>query len=180
MINIPAIFEELVSNVSVTLQRPIYFFYGSRKELVAHLDMLDAGTTTKDKKYPLVWFVYPFTKRFHDGSQDYCELPDLAIYICTGAKQSSSTKERMTESFIPTLYPIYEELMKEIDLTSKLHYYTSEIEHDLIDWPFWGEPEGRQEVNPLNDIVDAVLIRNLKLFLNQDLCPTVSSGRLLG
>jgi hypothetical protein len=180
MINVPAIFEGLVTKVQTELSRPVYFFYGSRKELVNHLTQLSAGTTTGAKKYPLVWFVFPFTKRFSDNNQEYCELPDLMIYICTGTKQNSSTKQRMTDNFIPTLYPIYQELLNQIDLSDKLTWEGGEIPHEVIDWPFWGDPEPKQEVNPLNDMVDAVLIKNLKLIVNLDLCEDVLTGRLIG
>jgi hypothetical protein len=180
MVNIPAIFEELVDKVSEKIGTPVYFFHGSRKELVAHLQLLGQGVTTKDKKYPVFWLVYPFTKRFGGDHLEYCELPDLMIYIATYTIPNSSTAQRMTDNFFPVLYPIYEGFLYQLDETDKITWQGGDIPHDVIDWPFWGEPEGKQDANPLNDTVDAVLIRNLKLIVNLDLCGSVPSGKLIG
>lgn len=169
MINLPAIFESLVANVATKLGEPVYFDCGSRKEIVAHLDQKTKGIASKDERFPLIWMVFPFTKDFRVIGEDF-KVPDLAFYIANLTKRDSSTKQRMVDNFLAVLYPIYEEFINQIESSGYFFWEDDHIPHQLIDWPFWGEPEGKQDAIPLNDVVDAVLIKGLNLIVNTELC----------
>lgn len=168
-INIPALFAAVVVNVSDNLGRPVYFDYGKLKEVTRKLTQLDGGVTTKDKKYPLVWLVMNYAESYgdHDG---FCELDDITIMICTLTNPSSYTSARIDANFTPTLYPIYDALIAELEDTWYFDHELLEFQHQKIDCPYWNEDMAKGDYNQFNDFIDAIQIRGLKLLVNESIC----------
>jgi len=75
----------------------------------------------------------------------------------------SYTPDRYNINFYPVLYPIYSELLNQIDLDIRtLTQGKDLIPHTKIDWPYW---DAGKETNPFNDRLDVVEIKNMKLKL---------------
>lgn len=168
-INIPGLFSAVVASVATTLGRPVYFDYGKLKEITRKLTQLDGGITTKDKKYPLVWLVMNYAESY--GNNDgFCELDDITIMICELTDPSSYTSARIAANFTPTLYPIYDAFMAELENSSYFDHGMLEFQHQKIDCPYWNEDMTKGDYNQFNDFIDAIQIRKLKLIVNESTC----------
>jgi hypothetical protein len=171
-INIPALFAAMVANVSTSLGKPVYFDYGKLKEVTRKLTQLDGGITTKNKKYPLVWLVMNYAEDY-GNTDEFCELNDVTIMICTLTDPSSYTSARVEANFIPVLYPIYDALVQEL---GDSYFFEDtgllDFEHTKIDCPYWNEDAGIGDgkYNQFNDFIDAIQIRKLKLIVNESTC----------
>jgi hypothetical protein len=168
-INIPALFAAVIAAVATRLGRPVYFDYGKLKEVTRKLTQLDMGVTTKDKKYPLVWLVMNYAESYgdHDG---FCELDDITIMICELTDPSSYTSARMANNFEPTLYPIYDALMAELESSNYFDHPILEFQHQKIDCPYWNEDMAKGDYNQFNDFIDAIQIRRMRLIVNEATC----------
>jgi hypothetical protein len=149
-----------------------YFSYGHYAEVTKNLTQADRGVTTKGKKYPLIWLVMDFVERKGAAGKDYyAELPDLQILIATGSDAKSDTPQRYEQKFKTVLYPVYGALLEAICDSS---YFTAvapdDIPHEKIDRPYWGgqDTQNNGAANLFNDFIDAIQIRKLQLFVNQN------------
>lgn len=116
---------------------------------------------SKPKKYPLVWYVMNFKEGMGNVGL-YAKLPDPRIYIMTNTQLNYTMKERRDNTFLPILYPIYAELIKQFSLSPYFRITSEEsLEHTKIDMPYWSE-DG-QKTNFYNDYIDAIQIVDLKL-----------------
>lgn len=169
LVNIPAVFGQVVTNVATKLNRQIFYDYGKLKEIVRRLIAKGGGKTTKEK-YPLVWLVFNYGEDYGD-TDEYCKLEDITIMICELSDDKMSTPERIAAKFIPTLYPIYQAFINELG-DSGLFDHTGEIDfkHRKIDCPFWNEDMKAGDNNQFADFIDAIQIRGLKLTVNQATC----------
>jgi hypothetical protein len=157
-VNIPELFKTVVSEVSTTLDRAVYFDYGKLKDVTRKLTQKDMGITTGNKKYPLIWLVMNYAE--HYGNQDgFCELNSLTIMICNLTKPELTTQQRMIDNFIPNLYPIYDGFMSQLDDSG---YFEptglAGVEHKKIDCPYWNEDMLKGDLNQFNDHIDAIQI----------------------
>jgi hypothetical protein len=175
---IKELFEDITGKVNGVLstraQDPfsVQFDYGNYSEVVKNLtDKGRATTTASRKKYPLIWLVMDFPERFSGGNTDYyCELPNLQLLIVMGTSKTESTAKRYEKYFLPRLYPIYEQLKKQmVDSGFFTLLSTEAIPHEKIDRPYWGgQDSGDGKTNLFNDYIDCIQIRNLKLFVNEN------------
>lgn len=157
MIWIPDLFKEVVSNVSIALGKPVYFDYGRHPEVQRNLLKKDKQPSLKDKKFPLVWLVMDFLEDYQASSR-VAELPNLSIWILERTKPDYKMDERRDNTFVPTLYPIYEELLKQFSKSASF-MMPSKIPHNKTDRAYWGG----DNKNMFSDYIDAVEISGLKL-----------------
>lgn len=171
VINIPALFATLAARVNTALSPdlPVYFDYGRYIEVTRNLTQKDGGITTKNKKYPLIWLVYPFTVQECIAGVGV-EILDMQIIIATVTTQASTTPDRMAENFIPKLYPIYEELKRQIDNSGFFEDIDFENVHKRIDQPYWDGKDGTSVANLFNDFIDAIQLKNIRLKVNEETC----------
>jgi hypothetical protein len=179
--NIPDLFADIAAKVDEALFSRdvdpfhVYFDYGHYAEVTRNLTNKDGGVTTKNKKYPLIWLVMDFVER--RGELNFpVQLPDLHILIATKTDVDSTTPKRIASNFKPRLYPIYRELLYQMGQSG---YFTvtepETIPHEKIDRPFWGgqDVNGANGVaNLFNDHIDAIQVRKIKLFVNEQICLT--------
>lgn len=170
MINIPELFRTLTSSVNDALSDiEVFFDYGHYMEVTRNLSQKDQGISNKDRKYPLIWLVMDFTERYGHNTA-YCELPDLSLIIATATNKDSSTPERMEQNFVPILYPIYSELINQIQESGFFHISDFQVAHEKIDRPYWDGKEAQGGANLFNDFIDAIQIRRMNLIVNQEAC----------
>lgn len=181
-ISITDLFKDVAEKVNAVLSTratdpfPVFFDYGYKNEVTRNLTHKDAGITTKDKKYPLIWLVMAFKERYVDDKDYYCELPDISIIIATITRNDSTSAQRIEANFVPRLYPIYTELLNQIAASGYFTVLSPEsIPHEKIDRPYWGGEEETARTmtgsaNLFNDFIDAIQIRGLNLFVNESVC----------
>jgi hypothetical protein len=166
---IPDIIAQVVASANTVLSNrlddpfEVYYDFGHEFEIIKNLVAKDGAPSLKDKKYPLVWLVMDFEEEILPKSHIYSSVA-LQMIICVPSSQNYTMQERRDKSFLPRLYPIYEELINQL-CESKLFvgHPVKEIPHIKIDRPFWSGPDKKGEANPLQDIVDAIQIKNLNL-----------------
>jgi len=140
----------------------VNYMYGPFKEIVKRLTQWTASDTYEPKKYPLVALVQPFNEN-NSSQVGVASVDDLTILICMLTDAESYTPDRYNINFYPVLYPIYSELLNQIDLDIRtLTQGKDLIPHTKIDWPYW---DAGKETNPFNDRLDVVEIKNMKLKL---------------
>ena len=171
---IPDIFAEVVARVNaVTSAKAIdpfdvYFDFGSYSEVQKKLIIKDNSITMKDLKYPLIWLVQPFSEKMHPTLGCYASIaPNILILDQT--KPDATTQERYSETgrFTLRLYPILEELLKQLSKTPALYQIPlAKIQFVKTDYPYWGSDGEAMNYNLFTDFIDAIELKDLKLNVN--------------
>lgn len=156
---IPDLVMEVVGNVAVALGRPVYFDYGRHPEVQKNLIKKDKSITQKNQKFPLVWLVMDFIEDRTSSKDVYCVLPNLSIWIITNTKEEYSMDERRDNTFVPVLYPIYDELLNQFRKSLSFERSPLGIPHSKIDRAYWGA----DNKNMFSSYIDAIELANLKL-----------------
>lgn len=138
--------------------------HGHIDELNETLSQWSKEPDTDVKRYPLVWLVHPFTLR-RESSDVYGTLVNGRILIITNTDPNLKSSERLEQIFKPTIYPIYRQLMVELNNHPAIQMeYDGNRSHEVTDLYFW---ENMSE--GLNDKVDCRLISGLSLAVNNNL-----------
>lgn len=175
-INIPALFGAVAAKVntvfSTRLSDPftVYYDFGRYLEITNRLVEKGKAIVGKNQRYPLIWLVIPFREIYGD-SNGYCDLTDVQIIIAMPTEPTSTTPDRIAENYVPRLYPIYEELLKQIRISGFFSEIADEIQHIKIDQPYWdGKENGNSAANMFNDFIDAIQLKNIRLTVNETTC----------
>jgi hypothetical protein len=172
IISIPKIFATVAAAVNKTFSErasddfQVYFDYGHYIEVMTNLVRKDNSISQKEQKYPLIWLVMDFPEVIDARTVGYCTLPKIDMLIVVPTTPDLTTSERIEKTFVPRLYPIYEELLKQIALSGLfLQQSVMELYHEKIDRPYWGmqDVQGNGQANLFNDFIDAIQIRGMRL-----------------
>lgn len=183
VVNIPALWAAVAAKVDAKLfsraDDPfhVWFDYGRYIEITRRLTEKDGGVTTPSKRFPLIWLVIPFEEEY-GNTGEVTELKNVQIIIATTTKLDSTTPQRMIDNFVPRLYPIYEEMIKQIKISGFFSEIGYDVPHKKIDQPYWdGKEGGAQQANMFNDFIDAIQLKNIRLTVNETTC---DQFRLIG
>jgi hypothetical protein len=174
------IFQEIVERVNLSLMAElqtleptiegIQYEHGHPREIVETLQQKDQSATYRFQKYPIIALFQDFPET--NIGIGYQTEVNLNLIIAKGTRKDYKAKERYDYNFLPFLYPIYEELLKEIDRDKRIQTYgVQSIDHVKWDRLFWGR-NGLfgNDSNIFSDYLDAIEIKNLKLKINLKLC----------
>jgi hypothetical protein len=143
--------------------------YGYSRELNETLKQYASNDDFSVKKFPLVWLQQPFTIVKDLTGAVHGTILSLRLFICTGTEVNLKSTERMSKIFKPILYPIYYELMTQIDLSTGFHSTSADqINHTIIDRYFWAEDE---EI--IGDKVDCLVLDIQNLVIAKKYCTTI-------
>jgi hypothetical protein len=118
--------------------REPYYIYGHPKEIAHRLSLKDKSATNKLRKFPLVALFQDFAENHGELLSDDYNLSFTCIIVMSTNKNYTS-QERYENTFKPILYPIYELLLKKMDISEYLITVDYElIEHIKTDRLFWG------------------------------------------
>lgn len=95
-------------------------------------------------------------------------ITNLTLIIIYFSKPDITREQRETNVFRPILYPVYNELLRQLKIDGRFSIYDiTKIKHDQINRPHWGDPDLYKEY-PLKGVFDGIEISNLQLktFLN--------------
>lgn len=163
--------ETLVASVKTVLGIPVLNYqYGYIEELRQTLIQMEAPGFDL-LKYPLVWFVEPFTETRESG--DYYSDTSIELFIIHATDKTLKASERMAQVFKPVIFPIYRELVNQF--TSAHHVFdipvNTHLPHKKTNRYYWGEEQQKK----IADVFDCMHISNLKLKIkNNRNCEAVS------
>ena len=168
------VFGQLVSRVSASLAfcnpkiKQVYYIYGNPLEVA---DVLANDKENKQyDKYPLVILFTDITNT--RGAVGYDSTVPVRIAIVNNTEHNYRAPKRMDVNFKPVLYPIYRELLNQIDslVIGKQYkvfdtgYGVQDIQHEQTDRLYWGAAADDNK-NPFNDRLDAIELKmNLKIY----------------
>lgn len=157
----------VVSAVKTALSLPVLDYqYGHIEELNITLKEYENGSNY-DKKFPMIWLAEPFdTQKGYPALHGICD-PDIFIFHKT--EKQYKAKERMQKVYVPVIYPIYDELLRQIVKSVMFdHTDPSQIKHTIRKGYYWDE---QQKI--FNSTVDCLRISKLelRLFNKQDCTP---------
>lgn len=146
-----------------------YYIYGHPREIANRLSLKNKSGTLKYQKYPLVALLQDFQESHGDTLVTDYSL-SFTVIIVVSTNKNYTSEERYTNTFKPILYPIYELLIKEIDLSEYLLTVDEGlVEHTKTDRLFWGA-EGIYSNDGLifNDNLDAIEINFTNIQVSKD------------
>lgn len=167
------IWEEIIAAADAvlfpTLNKHLLYEYGRSIQILKKLLQLNTAidTATKNSKYPLVALQQPFREVSATGY--YCTVKFPSITIATLTESTDPTPKRYAQTFKPILYPIWEEIKRQI------------VKHRNVvgNDPGAIQIDGKMDLpgtDPIsdgvkgisnNDIVDAIIIQGLQLTFKQ-------------
>jgi hypothetical protein len=154
-----------VKNVDSNIQA-INFTSGSYKEVAANIAEWQKGSRTRNI-YPLIILFTDKKEQYGKDGYNGTSIPHLAIAY--SSKATYTAAERYTNGFIPILYPLYHELLRQIDQSG---YYVIQsvrkIIHTKYDRPNW---QGTNNV--FSEPLDAIEISNIQLKLTTNAIRTI-------
>lgn len=166
---------ELVERASKRLQKrygfEVFYQYGHITDIFAILSSYSQTEAFAKRKYPAVFLIQNFAEHIPADGDVQCEA-DVNLVIVAPSVQGYRPEQRYGKVFIPTLYPIYTELMAAIgksgDLLSVPAYG---VPHEKIDAPrgseFLSVHAGK---STFNDHLDAIWLKGMRLKITRPLC----------
>lgn len=170
-LNIPSIIGQVVSNTATALGYNIAYLHGTWNHIRERIVTAQGGYSP-NAVFPLVCLVQVFEEKFKADSE-YSEAT-LTLLICNNSQPDWYSEDRYTNNYLPTLYPLYEELMNQLNQTPEIvGYKTRYFEHTKVDDLHLPETA----VNKLPECLDGLWINDLKLTFNIPPCssPTLSN-----
>lgn len=145
----------------------VHYDYGHYNDIRERL--VTKGKTGDKSRYPLVALFEDF--RVTHRQPGITGIANLKLIIVHISEKGITREKRETAVFRPVLYPIYNELLKQIKLSGKFMLFVAgEVPHDQINRPHWGDPElykgNTASVNVsyiFNDILDGIELTNMNL-----------------
>lgn len=159
----------------------INFFFAHPWEILAVLKKLSEGNgEQRRQKFPAVMLFADVTQ----SSSSVKGLPyDVSlnfVIAMSNNKPDMQASQRISTKFVPILRPIYKELIEQLFRTGYYHLQsTNQISGNAIERLYWGREQlqGGNDAVKLNDYVDAIEVRGLKL--TPTLKGTITTGNTL-
>lgn len=142
----------------------IHFKQGHPREIIAELKELSKAPSKKAMRYPAVWLFRDFPEDMNPVPGIYSDAT-VRIFIATRTDPTYNSEQRKVKSFKPILYPIYLELMNQIELSGKFVIQGHDRQQlRKTDHYFWGK-QGLfdKEGNFFTDWIDCIELENLNL-----------------
>ena len=159
-------FEYIAYDVQQMLGTAVNYMHGHPQEIDQILQAWTKNPVNSAVKYPLIALFQDFDERRGVGSGIMCEI-SVDLIIATFTEPKLTADERMCRTFIPTLYPIYNQFIDSLIRSGYfLIQHTAKVEHTKTDRMYWG----RSNNAVFGDYVDAIHIQGLKLKVKQFNC----------
>jgi hypothetical protein len=137
-----------------------YFLYGHPLEIFNTLVEKSQSETFKYSKYPLIALFQDFEE---DTNDTRVIVNNVTIVIMTETSRDYKAGERYTNTFTPTLIPLYNEVIRQIK-RSRYVFSNNNFQHTKIDRLYYGKEDAfGNSGNIGNDALDAVIIKGLNL-----------------
>ena len=165
--------DNLVSETSLSIPRVTYKAE-TWKELCNRLKADSESSTRKATRYPMVALIRDYDYTTQDDS-NYTDV-SLKLIIVTQTTFDKLSEDRQAENYQPILYPIRSELMEQIALSRYFHGpYNPWPAHKCAE-SFNLSKDNNNGALSLPDYVDALIITDLRLKINQQMVAGFSYG----
>lgn len=157
------ILAEIVAKVSAETGIPINYSFGSAKYIKEKLDLLSKGNGYAEKRLPMIALFCPVNEE--RNNPDYYSVSSVNIIIACSTRTEWSNEDRLKNSFIVKLRPIYESLIRNIKNDSRLDCgYKEVVKHKYSENYSYGRYGAYvQNSEKLSDPIDAIDIRDLEI-----------------
>jgi len=143
----------------------VYYMYGHPKEVNQRLQEMTDSPTEGNKKFPLIWlFTDIMIERNLVGLYGQTKLRFLIANYTEGHYRAD---QRTSLNFIPVLHPIKEEFINQLFLHKQ---FTNENEVEFAETDMYYYGSQLNDKNVLNDRIDAIELRNVKLTIKLPIC----------
>ena len=149
----------------------LHYEHGHPLEIIKTLQAMTADPASQAGKFPLLALFQDYEEK--RGTKMGMYDVSLHLIIATLTDPNYMAADRMTSTFIPVLYPIYDGLMDAIARSGYFRQTTKDlISHSKTDRMYWGKSGlYGNEGNVFNDYIDAIEIQNLQLTIQtQTIC----------
>lgn len=169
------IFREIVERTNAVLieKNPeiisgagaVQYMHGHPLEIINRLKQKDKGQLARFNKYPLIALFQDFPEDSTGSNIGIESEATLHLIIAKGTKREHIASERYEYNFIPFLYPIYEEFLRQVVADKSIQVYSvDKLQRQKWDRLYWGRSGlYGNEGNIFNDYLDVIEIKNLKL-----------------
>lgn len=156
------VMEEVVTATKDALELPyLYYEYGTVKELNAKIAVYNNSPADRHKFFPFVWLEEPFDVIRDESVPQgfYGRVEGANIFICMSSAENDTAKDRMTKTFKPIIFPIYREILKQLEI----HTALSTIPGRLVGIPH--RVAKRYRFAGFDTLVDCSVLRNCQLLI---------------
>jgi len=168
--------EAIVTDTATALSLDIAYLWGHPLEISERLDQLAKMPAKAAKKYPLVCLFTDIPETRGADVKIEAEVK-LHLIIAVSTLARYTTQERFTLNFEPKLYPIYEELLKQICWSG--YYaegYPAKLQHTKTDRFRYGKTGIYANTGEIfKDRIDCIEIENLQLSMIHQECKLTSN-----
>ena len=168
------VFAEIVASVKAALGIDVLNYqFGYIASLNETLQQWNKVQDFQKLKFPCLWLQQPFTIVRSQDPRTYGRTQNLKVFIMTTSNIAQKPEQHMNEVFKPILYPIYRELLNQINHHPAFSVQSGlQIPHVKTDRYWWGEAQQ----NEIADVVDVIEIADLQLMINHNPnCSTFSN-----
>jgi len=168
---ITTMFSKIVADVATRYGSNVHYEHGHPLEIIDTLKSMSKNQAISELKYPLIALF-----------QDYDEEQGIKVGIVSDVKfhliiavftqKEWNAEQRMTNSFIPVLYPVYSHLMKSICQSGYFNEGTEDkIKRTKTDRMYWGKSGlYGSDGNLFDDRIDVIEIANMQLSVKKLVC----------
>jgi hypothetical protein len=138
----------------------IHFEYGHYTDI---RQRLSERAKNNENRYPLICLFEDYINSHDkDGISGLNKPKIIILYL---SKPDVTREAREINVFRPILYPIYFELLRQLKLCGEFNIYDeTQIKHDEIKRPHWGNPALYKNDGYLfTDVLDGIELANLQL-----------------
>lgn len=164
------VFGDYHSETSYKALAP-YFLYGHILEIANVLaEKSDKPLAYKYQNYPVIMLPLDIQSSYKQGETTF---NNVRLIIANRALPENKASDRLTDNFIPVLYPIYEALITKLSRSPLFDNRMSRpfITHKKYDRLFWGtQLNSNSTNNVLRDYLDAVEVTELNLIVKNQNC----------
>jgi hypothetical protein len=150
----------------------VFYQYGHIREISQTLQSYSETDRFRSKKYPAVFLLQDFAERM--GARYGEAVVRLVLLIVADSSNVYRSSDRYEKVFNPVLYPIYDELMRQIVKDSRINTPYGGPPHEKIDRLFLSnalvDHTTKGEGLMFSDYLDAIEIRGLELNILIDEC----------
>ena len=166
-------FSNIVTDVAARASVAVHYEHGHPLEIINTLRGMGKTPAFDPLKYPLIALFQDFDETRGENDREMATV-NLNLIIAMLTEHHRVASQRLTCTYIPVLYPLYDLLMTSIRFSG---YFTGNPNNNA-DWPhtktdrmYWGK-KGLygNESNIFGDYIDAIEITNLKLTIKKYDC----------
>lgn len=150
-----------------------YYDYGHVLDILAKLTAKDENEVYKFQKYPLVALILD-TEENHDREHYISYSFSPQVLILEQTDENYTSQDRMTNTYKPVLYPIYEDLIEAVKEYTLFYFQPQNlVPHTKHDRMTWGSASVAGNTSTvLNDYLDGIELNfdNIQVFKNYNDC----------